>query len=137
MNNQDYNNNSNNNNTSLFWLGLALGAAAGYVLNSDKGREFQREATVQAKVYGSQIKETSQQQIDTLSTNVNKWIEQGQSYAKDLQTMAKERIDNIASSTKSNVDNTESSFQKGARKAQANIEAQKEQVDSALENGVA
>lgn len=136
MNNQDYNNN-NSSNTSLFWIGLAVGAGVGYVLNSDKGRELQKEATVKAKVYGNQIKETSQHQIDTLSTNVNKWIEQGQTYAKDLQVMAKDRIDTLASSAKSTVEGTENSFQKGARKAQANIEAQKDKVDSALENGIA
>jgi gas vesicle protein len=130
-------NSSNNNNTGLFWVGLAVGATVGYLLNSDRGRELQAEAGTKAKVYGSQIKETSQQQLDTLTSNVNTWIEQGQSYAKDLQVMAKDRIDAISTTAKSAISSSENSFQRGADKAKANIEAQKNQVDNAIENGVA
>ncbi|MEM1326560.1 MAG: YtxH domain-containing protein [Bacteroidota bacterium] len=129
--------NSSNNNTGLFWVGLAVGATLGYLLNSDRGRELQVEAGTKAKQYGNQIKQTSQQQIDQLSNNVNSWIEQGQTYAKDIQSMTKDRIDTIASSAKSAVGSTENAFQRGANKAKANIEAQKNQVDSAIENGVA
>lgn len=128
---------SNNNNNILFWMGLAVGATAGYLLNSDKGRELQKETAVKAQEYGTQIKETSQQQVDGLSKNVNSWIEQGQSFAKEIQHLAKEKINNVSSSAKNMVENTESSFQKGARKAKATVKSQKNQIENAIENGVA
>ncbi|MEN0047963.1 MAG: YtxH domain-containing protein [Bacteroidota bacterium] len=114
-------------NKGLFWLGLIAGAAAGYWLNSDRGRKFQQDTAEKAKEYGSQIKETSQQQMEQLSNNVNKWIEQGQSYASDIQTVMKERINTASSKAKTVVNDAESSFQKGARKAKEAVENQKKQ----------
>ncbi|MEL6943308.1 MAG: YtxH domain-containing protein, partial [Bacteroidota bacterium] len=86
-------------NKGLFWLGLAVGTAAGLWLNSDRGRKFQQETTEKAKHYGSQIRENGQQQIEQLSSNVNRWIEQGQAYANDLQTVLKETINSEGSKT--------------------------------------
>ncbi|MEM8527392.1 MAG: YtxH domain-containing protein [Bacteroidota bacterium] len=122
-------------NNGLFWLGLVAGAAAGYWLNSDKGRKFQQDTADRAKVYGSQIKENSQQQIEQLSSNVNKWIEQGQSYASDLQTVMKDKINTASAKAKTVVNNTESSFQKGARKAKEAVRGQKKQLKNSVENG--
>lgn len=122
-------------NNGLFWLGLVAGAAAGYWLNSDRGRKFQQDTADKAKEYGSQIKETSQQQIEQLSSNVNQWIEQGQTYASDIQTVLKERINTASSKAKTAVNNVESSFQRGARKAKETVKGQKKQLKNAVENG--
>ncbi|MEM9889199.1 MAG: hypothetical protein AAF849_25245 [Bacteroidota bacterium] len=117
-------------NNGLFWLGLGLGLAAGYFLNSDKGRQLQKDASKKAVAYGNQIKETGQQQIDQLSNNVNRWIEQGQSYAKDLQAVAQENINKINPTSSSA---SESAFQRGKLKAQAAIEVQEEKIKQAIE----
>ncbi|MEL6719631.1 MAG: hypothetical protein AAFP82_13030, partial [Bacteroidota bacterium] len=95
-------------------------------LNSDRGRKFQQETTEKAKHYGSQIRENGQQQIEQLSSNVNRWIEQGQAYANDLQTVLKETINSEGSKT----DDSESSFQKGVRKAKAAVKAQRKATNN-------
>jgi len=115
-------------NSGLFWLGLVAGAAAGYWLNSDRGRRFQKDTADKAKEYGSQIKETSQQQIEQLSSNVNQWIEQGQTYANDIQSVMKDKINTASSKAKTVVNDAETSFQKGARKAKEAVISQKKQL---------
>ncbi|MEM0993209.1 MAG: YtxH domain-containing protein [Bacteroidota bacterium] len=119
-------------NNGLFWLGLGIGVVAGYLLNSDRGRRIQQDASEKAKVYGQQIKETGQQQVDQLTQNVNKWVQKGQFYAKDLQTLTKSSVDKI---NPMSISAEENAFERGARKAKAAIELQEQQIEQAIEKG--
>lgn len=57
-----------------FWkiaAGLAAGAAAGYYMNSDKGRAQRKQAVTKANEMADKVKETSQSYIDSAKNGLN------------------------------------------------------------------
>lgn len=93
-------------NRTLLLLGAAAGVAAGYFLNTEKGKQFQRDASATAKKYGTQIQSQSKDGLSQTSDAINSLLEKGLSQFNVLQRKAKEAVDEIASNLKETANDT-------------------------------
>ena len=84
------------NNRALLLIGAAAGAAVGYFLNTEKGKQLRKDATITAQKYGNQIQQQSQQTLAQTHDSVNTYLEKGKSQLNILQQKAKEAVDDIA-----------------------------------------
>lgn len=84
------------NNRALLLLGAAAGVAAGYFLSTEKGKQFQKDASATAKKYGTQIQDQSKDGLAQTSNALNSLVDKGMSQFNVLQRKAKEAVDEIA-----------------------------------------
>jgi hypothetical protein len=120
-------NQSNNSNWKLI-AGLAGGAALGWWLNTDKGREFRKETSAKLNEFGNVVSETTQREYANAAENVksaiesskktlNNTLETGKGYAASIAETAKSKLNTGASQAEEVIDDAESAFDRGARKA--------------------
>jgi gas vesicle protein len=77
-----------------FIAGVAAGAAAGYYLNSDKGRVQVAEAKETVKDASSQAQEALQHQLGALQNQMQHAISSIQTQLDQIKTAGEARIDN-------------------------------------------
>ena len=79
--------------TGLFFLtGLAVGAAAGYYINSDEGRKARRQAGETINKFGEDVTTRTREQFNHLSDNVNDAYNRGKTYVGDVRSTIRSRI---------------------------------------------
>lgn len=115
------NNTESNNSGWIFLAGLATGAAVGYLINSDRGREIRSEAAHKAVEYGGQARDFAQEKIHTATSTVSSIIERGKAYASEVSAHLQERIKSGSEEVKSAMEDGETAFQRGANRAKANL----------------
>lgn len=145
-------NRNNNANAGLwFLLGVAVGAAGAYYLQSEDGKRLRRQVAEQANELGTQVNEygrtvsskatdygrnlgdKARQGTQNLSDTLNTAIEQGKSYVDDLGGTVKERLNTAAGAA----DKVESSFQRGMNKAKRSLQSKADKIDKIVESGKA
>lgn len=115
------NNNESNHSGWIFLAGLATGAVVGYLINSDKGRQMRHEAAVKANEYSEEARHYAQDSWSSATSTVNSIIEKGKAYAADVSARLQEKISSASNTAQESVDEAESSFQKGAKKAKNRV----------------
>ncbi len=112
---------SNNNSGWIFLAGLATGAAVGYLINSDKGREMTNEAVNKATEYGGQARDYAQEKLHSVTSTVSNIIERGKAYAAEVSTKLQERIKSGSEEAQDTLEDAETAFQRGANKAKSHL----------------
>jgi len=115
------NNTESNNSGWIFLAGLATGAAVGYLINTDKGRQLRSEAADKAVEYGTQARDFAQEKISTVASTVSDILDKGKAYAAEVSEKLQERIKAGADAAQQKVDDTESAFQRGANRAKNHL----------------
>jgi gas vesicle protein len=116
------NNTENSNNSGwIFLAGLATGAAVGYLINSDKGREITHEAVTKATEYGGQARDYAQEKLSTVTSTVSSIIDKGKAYAAEVSAKLQERIKSGSEEAQDNLEDAESAFQRGANRAKSHL----------------
>lgn len=126
------NNTESNNSGWIFLAGLATGAAVGYLINTDKGRQMRSEASEKAMEYGTQARDFAQEKFSTVASTVSDIIDRGKSYASEVSTKLQERIKSGAEAVQEKVDSAkdyakekgedaENAFQRGANRAKNHL----------------
>lgn len=119
------NNTESNNSGWIFLAGLATGAAVGYLINTDKGRQIRNEATDKAMEYGTQARDFAQEKFSTVASTVTDILDKGKSYAAEVSSKLQERIKSGVETAKEKVeekvDETENAFQRGANRAKNHL----------------
>lgn len=98
-------------------LGVVAGAAAGWWLNSDRGRKFRKDTAEKAVEVGNQVGDTAREQISNVSENLKNLAGQGKETIAKAGDAIKNGISNLASSASDQVDSGENALKNGADKA--------------------
>ncbi len=115
------NDNESNNSGWIFLAGLATGAAVGYLINSDKGRQVRTEAATKVVEYGGQAKDYAQEKVATAASTVSSIIEKGKTYAAEVAAKLQEHIKSGSEEAQGAVEDAETAFQRGATKAKNHL----------------
>ena len=115
------NNNESDNSGWIFLAGLATGAAVGFLINSDKGRQVRHEAVTKATEYGGQARDFAQEKIATAASTVSSIIEKGKAYASEVSDKLRERIKSGSEEVQGAVEDGETAFQRGANRAKSHL----------------
>ena len=108
----------------LFLLGVAMGAAAGYYINSENGRRVRRQATASINDFGVEVKTKAKDQFGHLSHDVSEVVEQGKEYINDLRTRMGKAGSETAKMTKRELDKARKRIRKGVRRLEEVIETE-------------
>jgi gas vesicle protein len=84
--------NRSNRRGLYFILGLAAGAAAGWYLNSDRGRKVRRESAEAIGEWSEKAAENAQQFVDKSKSYAEDLASKFQRNAQDAQEMAEDMI---------------------------------------------
>lgn len=117
-----HHNSESNNSGWIFLAGLATGAAVGYLINTDKGRQLRSEAASKASEYGTQASTYAQEKFSSAASTVSDILEKGKAYASEVSTKLQERIKSGAQVAQEEVKETENAFQRGANRAKAHMQ---------------
>ncbi|GJM32226.1 MAG: hypothetical protein DHS20C18_12270 [Saprospiraceae bacterium] len=126
-------NNKGNSNWKLI-LGLATGAAAGWWLNSTKGRQWRKNTSEALSETGTQLNEQARIQLEKAQSSLETTIDKSREYIDELSQNVKGKIDEFRHTAKDKVDDAETSFEKGAQKAKAKLNKKATQANNALKN---
>lgn len=117
-----------NNNGLLLLLGMAAGAAAGFYLNSDKGRTMRRKTGEQINRWGDDWSDRARNGMSQLSSTVNSAVDRSKEYLEDVGDNVRSRLDNIYQKTESMTETN------GLQKAKKRIQKRLRQLEEAVEN---
>lgn len=81
---------SNRNSGLLFALGAAVGAAAGYFLNSDRGRKIRKESTEKISDWSDKAAENAQEVVDQSKHSAQQLLRKSEELANRLQAVKNE-----------------------------------------------
>ena len=126
-------NNKSNSNWKII-LGLAAGAAAGWWLNSDKGRKWRKDTSEALSETGTKFNEQARIQLENAQASLEQTIEKSREYVDSMSNAVKGKIDEFRTTAKEKVEEVESAYEKGTRKAKAKLNRKASKVDNALEN---
>jgi len=104
------NQHNNNTNTFLFLAGIAAGAAAGYWLNTQKGKELRQTAYEKSLEYADTVKLKSGEITEIVKEKATSAIEAASSVAS-----------NVESTIKDTISSTSDQFQRGVDKAKSKV----------------
>ncbi len=126
-------NNKSNSNWKII-LGLAAGAAAGWWLNSDKGRKWRKDTSEAMSETGTKLNEQAKVQLENAQASLEQTIEKSREYLDSMSTAVREKMDEFKSTAKEKVEEVENAYEKGVSKAKAKLNKKASKVDNALEN---
>ena len=117
------NNNESNHSGWIFLAGLATGAAIGYLINSDRGRQVRSDAAHKAVELSEQARSMAQSKLSSVAGTVSSILEQGKAYAAEVSNKLQEKIGSASGAAQEGVQKAESAFERGAEKAKAQMHA--------------
>ena len=101
--NRDLRENRSSGSGWRFWLGLALGAAAGYYLNSEEGRRWGRD-----------LNERARMELGNLSEKAGDALQRSKHVADRTRTNLKQKVSQLSSAAENALDRTEESYERAA-----------------------
>ncbi len=141
---------SNNEGGLALLLGAAVGAAAGFWLNSTEGRLWRKKTFEQAEEFGkdfstrassvasnvqndfSHFTDTAKKKVDQLNKQAQKTVEELKHMGDEFVEKTKTRVEKASAENKKSEDKMKSAFQEGVDKAKAQIDKMKNDLDHAL-----
>ncbi|MCB0643680.1 MAG: YtxH domain-containing protein [Phaeodactylibacter sp.] len=109
--------NRKRNNALLLALGAAAGAAAGWWLNTDKGRRFRKDSAEKINRWGEEMSEKASEKVADIKDGVQQTLSKGQDLVSQAGDAIKSKINVFANSAADTVDEAEKKFQNGVQKA--------------------
>ena len=117
----------------LFLLGAAVGAAAGYYLNSESGRKFRSETTQKANELAEKAEVRTKEGIGQFKTGFDSAIEKSKEVITDAKGTMKEKLAKLESKSESALDTAENAYRRGAEEARSRINQKASEIEDLLE----
>lgn len=105
----------------MFGIGLLAGGVAGYLLNSDKGREVRRKAADTATEYGEKATVFAKEKAEMLNENFHTMVDKGEKMVNDFSGRFQEKWRKTAATAEELLDEVEGTFRKGLEKARRRV----------------
>lgn len=113
-----------------FLFGIAAGAAAGYWLNSNQGRQWRRDTSSKLEETGSQLQEKARQQVEHVKEGFNSALESGREYAGNIESTIKEKISRGSKEIDRNFSQVENAFEEGVRRARQRLQEEASRIEN-------
>jgi hypothetical protein len=104
----------NSNSGWKFWFGLACGIAAGYYLNTEKGRQLRRDTSERVNQWSQDVSERARTGYENFSTKAGEALERSKNYADRTRSTLKDKIHQAANAVENLVDRTEEGYERAA-----------------------
>lgn len=102
-------------------LGVITGAAAGWWLNSERGRKFRQDTADKAVDVSKQIGDSAKEQLSNLSDNLTDMAGQSKETVAKASERIKDGVNQLANQATTQVENGEDAFKKGADQAKSKL----------------
>jgi gas vesicle protein len=126
--------NKNQNSNWKIFLGLAAGAAAGYWLNSNRGRQWRKKNAEWVSETTQNLEEQAKNQFENVKEGVSHIVENARDYASTVGEKAKSQLVDYLDTAEEKMDEAESAVEKGAKIAKRKMSENTAKIKQTIEN---
>src|SRR5690606_31395994 len=101
----------------LFLLGAAVGAAAGYYLNSESGKKLRAETSNKANELAEKAEAKTKEGLQQFKSGFESAIEKSKDVINDASGVVKEKLSRLESKSEHILDTAENAYRRGAEEA--------------------
>lgn len=117
----------------LFLLGAAVGAAAGYYLNSESGRKLRTETSNKANELAEKAETRTKEGLSQFKTGFDSAVEKSKEVISDASESVKDRLAQFEGKSEKVLDKAENAYRKGAEEARSRINQKASEIEDLLE----
>lgn len=117
----------------LFLLGAAVGAAAGYYLNSESGRKLRTDTSNKANELAEKAESKTKEGIHQFKTGFHSAVEKSKEVLHDAKDNVKEKFAKLEDKSERVLDTAESAYRKGAEEARSRINQKASEIEDLLD----
>lgn len=122
------------NSGILFLLGAAIGAAAGYYLNSESGRKLRNDAAQKAGELAEEAESKAKEGVSQFKSGFNSAVEKSKDVFSEATDSFKSRLKQFENKSGETMEKVESAYQRGVDEARARINQKATEIDSMLDS---
>ena len=117
----------------LFLLGAAVGAAAGYYLNSESGKKLRAETSQKANQLAEKAETKTKEGLNQFKSGFDSAIEKSKDVLAEATETVKHRLTRMENKTEDVLDKAESAYRRGAEDARMHINQKAAEIEDLLE----
>ncbi len=117
----------------LFLLGAAVGAAAGYYLNSESGKKLRAETSQKANELAEKAEAKTKEGLNQFKSGFDSAIEKSKDVLAEATETVKHRLARMENKTEDVLDKAESAYRRGAEDARMHINQKASEIEDLLE----
>ncbi|MBY5960176.1 YtxH domain-containing protein [Membranicola marinus] len=117
----------------LFLLGAAVGAAAGYYLNSESGRKLRTETSNKANELAEKAEARTKEGIHQFKSGFDSAVEKSKEAISEASETVKERLARLEGKSENILETAENAYQRGAEEARSRINQKASEIEDLLE----
>lgn len=115
-------------------FGVAAGAALGWWLNSDNGRDWRRRTADNITDYSDQVAHKATEGMETARESVNRAFSKSKLYASNVSESLVDKARDYAETATNVMDQTGDALKEGAEKARKQLLKKEKELKKALKN---
>ena len=117
----------------LFLLGAAVGAAAGYYLNSESGRKLRTETSIKAGELAEKAELKTKEGLNQFKTGFDSAVEKSKEVLTEATGSVKEKLAQLEKKSEHALDTAENAYRRGADEARSRINQKASEIEDLLE----
>lgn len=117
----------------LFLLGAAVGAAAGYYLNSESGRKLRTETSEKAGELALKAEGKAKEGLDQFKTGFSEAVDKSKEVLAEAKSTVKETVNRLESKSEHVLDSAENAYRRGVNEARSKINQKATEIEDLLE----
>ncbi|SRR5690554_827317 len=118
----------------LFLLGAAVGAAAGYYLNSESGKKLRAETSEKATRLAEQAEAKTKESLNQFKSGFDSAIEKSKDVIAEASENVKHKLSRMENKTENVMNKAENAYRKGAEDARMHINQKASEIEDLLES---
>ncbi len=117
----------------LFLLGAAVGAAAGYYLNSESGKKLRADTSQKANELAERAEAKTKEGLQQFKSGFDSAIEKSKDVIHEASGAVKQKLSRLESKSESVLDTAENAYRRGAEEARVHINQKASEIEDLLE----
>ncbi|HLU94342.1 MAG TPA: YtxH domain-containing protein [Membranihabitans sp.] len=117
----------------LFLLGAAVGAAAGYYLNTESGKKLRADTSQKANELAEKAEARTKEGLNQFKSGFDSAIEKSKDVIADASGAVKQKLSRLENKSENMLDNAESAYRRGAEEARVHINQKASEIEDLLE----
>lgn len=117
----------------LFLLGAAVGAAAGYYLNTESGKKLRADTSQKANELAEKAEAKTKEGLEQFKSGFDSAIEKSKDVIADASGVVKNKLSRLENKSESVLDTAENAYRRGAEEARSHINQKASEIEDLLD----
>lgn len=117
----------------LFLLGAAVGAAAGYYLNTESGKKLRAETSQKANELAEKAESKTKEGLHQFKSGFDSAVEKSKDVISEATESVKHKLSRMENKSENMLDTAENAYRRGAEEARSHINQKASEIEDLLE----